>query len=384
MRKLSTADFVEKARKIHENKYDYSKSIYINAKTKITITCNDHGDFIQNPANHCGLKQGCPKCSGNYRYKNDEWITEAKNKHGDKYDYSKTQYKNNETNVIITCEKHGDFKQQPGNHLFGKGCGRCAKNRPYTTEEWIIEAKKKHGEKFDYSKVVYIKSNQYITIICKDHGQYEQTPRDHLASQIGCAKCAGNYSYKTKEWIEEARKVHGEKYDYSKVDYTTNEVYITIICKNHQFQQTPHNHLKGRGCGKCKNKTESKLFTHLNKFFKTEHNVSFDWCKNEETGCYLPFDFLLKDYNIIIELDGPHHFEIVSIKNMERDAYKMNKALENKYNVIRLLQKDVFEDLNFWDEWLHGTIQTIQNYKQEYTAHFPDREEYTTLIKFFR
>jgi hypothetical protein len=119
-------EYVEKANKIHNNRYSYDKTVYINAYTKVIITCNIHGDFKQRPHDHINKKQGCPKCAGKYQYTTHEFIEICKEVHNNRYNYDKTVYVNTYTKIIITCKIHGDFKQSPGNHLNrNQGCPRC-------------------------------------------------------------------------------------------------------------------------------------------------------------------------------------------------------------------------------------------------------------------
>ena len=134
--------------------------VYVNAKTKVCISCPKHGDFYQLPSKHLSGNT-CPKCADEKRNinntkRNHDFIVESKIKHNNKYIYDKVVYINAKTNVCIICDKHGEFLCTPNNHLRGKGCPKCVgKNK--TTEEWILEAKKIHGEKYNYSKVNYKK-----------------------------------------------------------------------------------------------------------------------------------------------------------------------------------------------------------------------------------
>ena len=142
-----------------------------------------------------------------------EFIEKAKEVHGDKYDYSKVEYIDANTKVCIVCPIHGEFWQKPSNHLQGKGCLVCAQRRnTITKEEFIKKAREVHGDKYDYSKVEYITSTTKVCIICPKHGEFWQTPCSHLQG-CGCNKCR---SLATEEFIEKARKVYGDKYDYSK------------------------------------------------------------------------------------------------------------------------------------------------------------------------
>lgn len=125
----TTEDFLIKAKQVHGTRYDYSKSVYVNNKTQITITCKEHGDFEQVPHSHlsgCGCKTCGKLKSGKVRANTTEnFIKKAVKTHGNKYEYSKTIYKNARTNIIVICKKHGVFLQKPTHHLLGIGCGRC-------------------------------------------------------------------------------------------------------------------------------------------------------------------------------------------------------------------------------------------------------------------
>ena len=197
---MGLSDFIKKARSIHGDKYDYSKVEYKDNKTRVTIICKEHGEFTQTPAKHY-IKRGCPICSRYSHIKNpihivfstEDFIDKARSVHGDKYDYSKVEYTNNKNKITIICKEHGEFQQTPYSHLEGHGCFPCSRNRAndmmrHSTEEFIKKAKEIHGDKYDYSKVEYVTTNKNVTIICKEHGEFQQTPYSHLKSN-GCNKC---------------------------------------------------------------------------------------------------------------------------------------------------------------------------------------------------
>lgn len=127
-RKLTQEEFIEKVSKAHSNKYDYSKTKYIDSNTNITIICPEHGEFKQSANNHLYRKQGCSKCSGKYSYTTEEFIFKANLTHNNKYYYDHVVYKNNSSKVLITCPVHGDFEQRPNDHLSNRGCPHCSKN----------------------------------------------------------------------------------------------------------------------------------------------------------------------------------------------------------------------------------------------------------------
>ena len=126
-KRKSNDEFIREAQSIHHNRYDYSKVEYTNNKTKVCIVCPEHGEFWQTPSDHLNGK-GCPQCAGNVRCDKDTFIEKAKRIHNDRYDYSKVEYVNAHTKVCIICPEHGEFWQTPNNHLNGNGCPLC-KNR---------------------------------------------------------------------------------------------------------------------------------------------------------------------------------------------------------------------------------------------------------------
>jgi len=180
--------FIEKSRRVHGDKYDYSKVNFINSKTKVIIICPLHGEFNQQPSNH--LKgSSCPKCANNVRLSNSQFIEKSRKIHGNKYDYSKVDYINYKTNVIIICPFHGEFNQQPSNHLKGSSCPKCKNTNSKSNKHFIQKSQLQHGDKYDYSKVNYIKNNVNVIVICNEHGEFIVTPSNHYKGS-SCPKCS--------------------------------------------------------------------------------------------------------------------------------------------------------------------------------------------------
>jgi len=199
----------ERFNKKHNFKYDYSQAVYLNNTTKLNIICPIHGLFQQASANH--LKSGCLKCSGRYLHTTEEFIEKAKKVHGNRYIYSSSVYLKNSKNVTITCRVHGDFPQIARNHLNGAGCPKCAIVRVArfhrkSTEQFKADAKVVHGDRYDYTNTVYIRDKDKVAIKCEVHGIFEQTASDHLQGK-GCQKCSeitlgwGRERYKDKQAI---------------------------------------------------------------------------------------------------------------------------------------------------------------------------------------
>ena len=223
----------------------------------------------------------------------DEFIAKARAKHGGKYDYSKVNYIDCQSKVIIICPIHGEFMISPCKHSQGGGCQKCGeikktKSRVLNNDIFIDRAKKIHGNKYDYSKVIYKTSQSKIIIICRIHGEFNQRPNDHY--RYGCKKCgiissANKQRSDTKTFIQKAQKIHDNEYDYSKVDYISCNINVSIKCKKHGiFEQTPNNHLRGQGCNDCVNEklsTDRRMLLH--DFIKKGKNIhgdnTFDYSK---------------------------------------------------------------------------------------------------------
>ena len=268
--KKTKEEFIKDARGIHGNKYDYSKVEYINAKTKVCITCPEHGEFWQTPDKHLNGKCGCKECGKiityNKRvYSKKKFIEKAKQIHGDKYDYSKVEYVNNHTPICIICPEHGEFWQLPCNHFKGCGCQVCGGNKKWTLNEFVERAKEVHGNKYDYSKVKYINCDTKVCIICPEHGEFWQTPSCHINRHYGCPIC-----------------------DESHLEQDIREL---LINNNIEFKQ--------------------------------EYNDK--WLGKQFADFYLP------KQNIIIECQGEGHFKPVRFNGIGWD-----KAKKNYLNTVRL------------------------------------------------
>ena len=193
---ITTEIFIERAIKIHGNKYNYDKSNYIGSIKKITITCNLHGDFEQVAVSHT-KGSGCPECKGVKKLTTEDFIKRANEVHKNRYTYSNSVFINNRTKLIITCSKHGDFEQKANTHLNGAGCAVCGGVAVMSNEDCIEAFKAIHGSKYNYDRTVYTGSQEKLIIGCSIHGYFEQRASTHFLGQ-GCNKCAAL----TKGWTK--------------------------------------------------------------------------------------------------------------------------------------------------------------------------------------
>lgn len=247
---ITTAEFISKCKLTHGNKYIYDKTVYTGANNKIIIICPEHGEFEMRASAHTGKqKQGCKACGGRPDITTEIFIKKSKEKFKSRFQYDKVNYINAYTHVTITCPMHGDFSIIPNSHLYGNGgCKTCSGRPDITNEQYIQRLKDKFGDVYDYSLVNYTGAFNEVTIVCPTHGEFKKLASQALLSE-GCPVCL---KFTQDDFLAKAKSTHGNLYDYSAVKYINTKNYITIICREHgPFEQTPRGHLDGRGCPSC-------------------------------------------------------------------------------------------------------------------------------------
>jgi hypothetical protein len=276
---------------------------------------------------------------------NNQFLNEVKLVHGDNYDYSLTQYTTNNTLIKVICPIHGIFEIKPIKHLNQKqGCKKCGiisttNSQRKNVKKFIEEATTVHGNKYDYSLIIYKKNRLKVKIICPTHGIFEQTPTNHLKGK-GCKFCGGTAKLDTTTFINKALEVHGDVFSYSGTNYEKSSKIINITCPKHgSFSQTPNNFLsKKYGCPKC-NSVLSNFEIDILEYLK---ELKIDCLVN--TRKIIPpleLDIYIPTHKIAIELDGLYwHSE-----RFKDNDYHLNKTLECERQGIQLIH--IFED-----EWL--------------------------------
>ena len=277
-----------------------------------------------------------------------------------------SQYINNKTHVICNCIKcNTTWKARPDNLLHGYGCPTCGVEsarikRTKSVNEFIKQATLKFDSFYLYDKVNYLNSNSKVIITCPIHGDFQQTPDNHLAGH-GCPKCGAlrviQKKTKTiKDFVEDARKIHGDKYDYNKAQYVGVFQPITIVCPKHgEFNQIPNAHLNGNGCPKCKQshgeyKIEQILKTKHIKFIK-QFKIDIDKNINKSGNAFI--DFYLPDYYIFIEYNGEQHYrpvlrfggEIKFQQQKKRDQYVRDFCKDNNIKLLEISYKDNINEI---------------------------------------
>jgi hypothetical protein len=247
---ISNDQFINKANKIHKNKYTYLLSEYKNNKSNIKIICPTHGEFVQQAAVHL-RGANCPICARKAEKIGKDFFKKVNKLYNHKYDYSLSIYKNNRQKIIIICPIHGQFTRQPCKHLVGYGCSRCGKYAKLSNDYFIERAIELHGDKYDYANINIASNKSIAKIICKIHGEFNQVVGNHLKGS-GCWDCSGTKKLDTKFFIKRSKDIHGDKYNYSLSQYIGINKKIKIICKEHgEFLQLAHHHMNGGVCPKC-------------------------------------------------------------------------------------------------------------------------------------
>lgn len=251
------------------------------------------------------------------KYTKEIFIEKANKIHNGKYDYSKVDYKSSKDKVIITCPIHGDFEQEAASHLQGHGCPKCANNDKMTTEEFIKKAKEIHGDKYDYSKVVYVNNSTKVKLICPKHGEFLITPNNHLTLGRGCRKCGFERNSNARkiskeEFIERAKNIHGDNYEYDMSTFKGTQYPIKIKCNNCGtiFEQIVSSHLQGCGCNVCASKkvAEKEKLT-IKEFVEKSrkiHQDKYDYSKAKYVNYRTPLELICPKHGSFFQTPDSH------------------------------------------------------------------------------
>lgn len=352
--------FPIKAIKVHGDKYDYSKVNYQGHTTRVIIICKIHGEFSQAPRKHiegsgcqqCGVEQQASKLN------TEKFIARSIEVHGQNYDYSRTKFISSQKKVIIACPFHGEFEQLPHNHMKGVGCRKCANiSLTKTTPQFINEANKVHNKIYNYDFVLYTGFRNPVEIECKLHGLFSMKPMTHLSGK-GCQKCsienrAARQAKGTLAFIKHANLVHDNRWDYSKSNYITTHIKVSIICPNHGvFEQTPSSHLSGKGCPTCG--AESSIDNRKLKFSdfiersNLAHNNNYTYFENSFTSSHIPTKILCNKHGEFTQRPSSHmrgigcpecgleKGDITRTHNSFMNAFELNELDNNDYDTDEL------------------------------------------------
>lgn len=355
VRKYTVETFVQLAKEIHGDKFDYSLvKDFHDCRDKVKIICPVHGVFEIEVFQHIKgrLKNhpiGCALCDRESKLLSGKDIKTIIEENYNHYDLSLIENDKRfrvTDKVTLICPKHGKFKKQV-RHLVNEkeGCPKCAKERPckYSVQDFIELSKSVHGNKYDYSLIKEVETvTSKVPIICPIHGEFSQEVRRHLSGD-GCPKCGrralGDKMFKTTEtFIKEANEAHDGFYDYTKTEYTGCYNKVTITCPIHgDFQQVSYSHIQGHGCPKCNvchKKMENTIASYVEELGYTIVRGNRSILYDDITKFYKEIDIYIPKLNVAIELNGIYWHRL---HEQRKPGYHIRKYNLFKQNGIKVL-----------------------------------------------
>ena len=353
-------EFELMANEKHKNKFKYIKESFVNLSSKMKAICPIHGEIEIYPNHHLNGTD-CAKCAQtilvnkmnkNKKLSQEDFIKRSNDVHKGFYDYSKTVFKKAVGRVTVICPEHGEFIQISSHHMRGVGCPKCAikrlsKAQTLTRDEFLQKCFKTHGNKYDYSKFIYTGCDNKSIVICPIHGEISMTPDEHIYN-FGCPECGKISSQgaqrKTKEeFISDAIKVHGNKYDYSKVVYKSCDTKITIICNKHkkEFSQTPYSHLQGQGCPRCYGRISSKEERWLDYINIPNTNKNRQVTFTLKSGRRISVDGYNPETNTVYLFNGDYFHGNPKVYKHDRINVRCGKSYKELYERTIMIENEI-------------------------------------------
>ena len=341
--------FICEATKIHGNRYDYSRIVYVNNKTNVVIGCGDH-TFSIRPDAHTFYGRGCTVCKtpnkDKLRKRFDKFIELARSVHGDRYDYGSSAYSDNKTPISIMCGDHS-FTMRPDNHVYAKrGCPICNGTENYTSQmqtcQFASRANIIHNSVYDYTNSLYTTAKTKTAISCPEHGVFYQSPDAHIFQKQGCPQCGGSIQKDTSTFIGEATQIHSGKYSYHAANYINAHSKVLITCHSHgEFSQLPANHLAGNGCPECSTIISRSSYEFEMVAFLVENNI--EHIVSDRNLIYpKELDIYIPTHAIAIEINGLY-FHSDQFKERSYHYDKWKACLDKNVQLLHINE----------DEWLH-------------------------------
>lgn len=333
-RRLTQEEFLSKVKAVHGDRYDYSEALYQGQNKKVTIKCKEHGQFSQTPDSHLNGR-GCPECGrkaigDGSRLSRDEFLRRLLELNTG-YGLDEVRYESMSRHITLVCKEHGRFSAQAGNVLYRKsGCPKCAvesngKRSRKSFESYVNRARAVHGERFEYLGVEYENAQAYLMVYCREHGEFRQLANSHL-NGVGCIKCSKPI-WDTDSFIVEANKVHENKYSYFGANYTGSTNKVVITCPDHgEFLQLPSCHVHlAQGCPKCANIGPSEAQLEIYKFLSNHTKVELEYTLADTRK---RLDMFVPNLNLAVEYHGLI-WHSTKFKEDPREDYKKHKLAES-------------------------------------------------------
>lgn len=388
---LGFEEWLRRSKEIHGDRYKYIISDYVSSHSLMTIFCSTHGKFKQKARLH--LKgNGCRECGKQVagdleRTPKEEFIRRCNEVHNYKFDYSTIHnYKNLDEHITFICPIHGKITQNGRSHMKGSDCVKCSyekrgKKLRGSFEDFLTQARGKFGDTYSYIENSFTKMSESIQFVCKQHGIMEQGVRAHLLGN-GCVKCTfKSLKGTTESFIKRAKEVHGDFYDYSKVNYIKNSKNVEIICKFHgSFFQRPNTHVDNKaGCSVCAN-------IKSNFIFRNNEMTVVDIEASKNIPCKL---YLLKFHTDVID-----YYKIGLSCNFNKRLSKLKLIHGLKADIVKTVDSNLFDVANLESEILkkyksynkHGVPFGIEGSTECFSISLPVDEvmEYMESLKHFK
>ena len=328
-------------------------SKYVNCMSKLKYICKN-GHTTEITFSKFRIGQRCMKCAANERSHNFNYVKKFFEDRG--CILLSEKYINSSTKLKYICKNDHTTEITFSNFQQGQGCMACSGSEKHSYN---------YVKKFFEDRGCILLSKEYkncddkLEYICAN-GHETMTRFNSFSKGHGCMKCSGKEKH-SHEYVKSYFEKQG--CDLLSTQYVNARSKLKYLCVNgHKTETTFVDFQRGQRCRYCLNKTEEIILKFLQEHYKNViSEAKFDWCKNKR---HLPFDFVLSDRKVVIEVDGRQHFEHVSrFKNdvqssQERDVYKMKCAIENDYRIIRICQKDVFSNTIEWKPQLQEAISS--------------------------
>ncbi len=309
VKRITTEDWVKRAKSLHGDQYDYHLVEYVTAKINVNVICSKHGEWLCNPDSHISKGTGCPKCGGSQKKTTSEFVDKAKLVHGENYDYSFVSYTNAHTNIKIVCTKHGSFKQSPTAHLSGQGCPKCGQDLITNKLKLNInELNKRLYEKSNGMVTVdsetYIAANKAANFICKKHGEFRRLANSVIYGKHPCLACAkeqGFYlDHTTESFTQVLHSKFGCRYEIKEFIYRGKKTPIILICTEHgEFSIQAATAYKSSGCPVCSRlaSQESRNIGLKKKNENTKQKRLYEWLNKVHKFHGDFYDYSLVEYD---------------------------------------------------------------------------------------